>query len=163
MPHWYALYTRSRYEKKVFGELTARGIEAYLPLNRTLRKWSDRNVWIEEPLIRSYVFVNVDAQKYPLALQVKGAVRFVFFEGKPAPIPGWQIEILKKALDTAKDYEITTMAYAPGDKVLIFKGAFSCFSGELLETQGKHKVIIKIDHIGHSLLLTIPLGNLKKI
>lgn len=163
MPNWYAIYTRSRYEKKVFSELIARGIDAYLPLNRTLRRWSDRKVWVEEPYIRSYVFVNVDANKYALALQVTGAVKYIFFEGKPAIIPDWQIELLKKALEIGKDYEITNKAFAPGDKVMISRGAFINFSGELLETQGKHKVIIRIDHIGHSILLTIPLSYLEKV
>ena len=57
--NWYALYTFPRFEKKVYKRLVERGIEAYLPLQKKLRKWKDRKKWIEEPLIRSYIFVKI--------------------------------------------------------------------------------------------------------
>ena len=55
--HWYAIYTRSRGEKVTAKLLSDQGIEAYLPLQRKLRQWSDRKKWVEVPYINSYVFV----------------------------------------------------------------------------------------------------------
>ncbi|MEY3687769.1 MAG: hypothetical protein RIR84_610, partial [Bacteroidota bacterium] len=49
---WYALYTKPRWEKKVDKALQQKGIEAYCPLNRVKRKWSDRIKTIEEPLFK---------------------------------------------------------------------------------------------------------------
>ncbi|MDP2423186.1 MAG: UpxY family transcription antiterminator [Bacteroidales bacterium] len=163
MPNWYAIYTRSRYEKKVFSELTSKGVEAYLPLIKNLKQWSDRKKWVEEPLIRSYVFVYVDRPDYNFALQVTGAVKYVFFEGKPAIIPAWQIMALKTALEIGKDFVISGEALAAGDRVLITRGPFSNIHGELVEIQGSRKVVIRIDHIGYSLLLTIAPGHLRKV
>jgi transcription antitermination factor NusG len=56
---WYALYTKPRWEKKVYKGLSQKGIESYCPLNKVKRKWSDRIKTIEEPLFKSYVFVKV--------------------------------------------------------------------------------------------------------
>jgi transcription antitermination factor NusG len=39
---WYALYTRSRWEKKIHEALLEKGIESYLPLQKILKQWSDR-------------------------------------------------------------------------------------------------------------------------
>ena len=67
---WYALYTRSRSEKKVLIELQYAQIEAYLPLVTRLKMWSDRKKKVEEPLFRSYIFVYIDEREYFTALNV---------------------------------------------------------------------------------------------
>src|SRR5512140_1670119 len=68
--HWYALYTRPRAEKMVYSRLEEGGIEAFLPLYKTLRKWSDRKKLVEKPLFSSYVFVNVNNTIRPKVLRV---------------------------------------------------------------------------------------------
>lgn len=163
MANWYALYTRSRTEKKVHIELVARGIESFLPLQKTLKQWSDRKKWVEEPLIRSYVFVRITEKEYFEVLNTPGAVRFIFFEGKAASIPDWQIDALKHIIDSGVEAEITDQGFEPGDKVMITRGPFRDMPGELIELKGKRKVILRIDHIGHSILLTIAPGHLEKM
>ncbi len=49
---WYLLYTNPRAEKKVALELQKKGFEVFLPLQRTLKVWSDRKKWVEEPLFK---------------------------------------------------------------------------------------------------------------
>ena len=58
-PRWYAIYVNSRAEKKVEADLTCKGIETFLPLKKSLRKWSDRKKWIDMPLIPGYCFVKI--------------------------------------------------------------------------------------------------------
>ena len=48
---WYAVYTNSRAEKRVSDRLAEMGIETFLPLQKTLRQWSDRKKLVEKPLI----------------------------------------------------------------------------------------------------------------
>jgi len=71
---WYAVYTKSRTEKKLTGRLNEKGIESYLPLRKTLKQWSDRKKIVEEPLISSYVFVNIQNSRYYDVLNTQGAV-----------------------------------------------------------------------------------------
>jgi transcription antitermination factor NusG len=61
--HWYALYTKPRWEKKVHALLTDKKIESYCPLNKVRKKWSDRMKTVEEPLFKSYVFVRVNEEE----------------------------------------------------------------------------------------------------
>ncbi|HDO06779.1 MAG TPA: hypothetical protein ENG85_03760, partial [Bacteroidetes bacterium] len=69
---WYALYVRSRTEKKVAVELEGADIDFYLPLEKRLRQWSDRKKWVEEPLFRSYIFVHITQKEYYKVLQTRG-------------------------------------------------------------------------------------------
>lgn len=163
MPAWYALYSRSRYEKKLHTLLSKQSIESFLPLVRTLKQWSDRKKWVEEPLIRSYVFVRITEREYFTVLNTPGAVRYVFFEGKPAEIPEWQINALKKAVEVGKDFEISSDHFGSGDRIIISRGPFRGVEGELLEVRGRRKVVVRIEHTGYTLLLTIPPGYLERI
>jgi transcription antitermination factor NusG len=85
--HWYAVYTKPRSEKKLADLLNDKGIEAYLPMRRTLKQWSDRKKMVDEPLITSYVFVHVFRKNYFEVLNTPGAVKYIWFCGKPAVIP----------------------------------------------------------------------------
>ena len=92
---WYAIYTKSRNEKKVALNLQEKGIEVYLPLLKTLKQWSDRKKWVEEPLFRSYLFVRILDKNYLEVLQTDGVVRFITFRQERIPVPDQQIEAVK--------------------------------------------------------------------
>jgi transcription antitermination factor NusG len=62
---WYALYTKPRAEKLVHQRLIEVEIEAFLPLQKTIRIWSDRKKMIEKPLLSSYVFVKTKTKFFP--------------------------------------------------------------------------------------------------
>ncbi len=96
---WYAIYTKSRNEKKLATNLKARGIEVYLPLLKTLKQWSDRKKWVEIPLFRSYLFVHILDKEYLDVLQTDGVVRFITFRKERIPIPESQILAVKSYLE----------------------------------------------------------------
>ncbi|MCK9617639.1 MAG: UpxY family transcription antiterminator [Lentimicrobiaceae bacterium] len=155
---WLALYTRSRWEKKVFKLLTEGGHEAFLPLRREKRQWKDRKKWVEEPLIRSYIFVNTGKKEYYDILNTPGAVCYIFFEGKPAPIREEQILFLKSINENPlSEFEVTSNNFQKGDLLTITSGAFSGFEGELIEYRGRKKVLIRLEQLGKAILITIPI------
>ena len=81
---WRALYVNSRAEKKVMEILLGKDIEAYTPIVKTMRQWSDRKKMVELPLMNGYVFVRSDEVQIEKILQTKGVVNFVRSEGKIA-------------------------------------------------------------------------------
>src|SRR5919108_3280134 len=106
MSEWYALYTRPRHEKQVFQELFEKEIEAFLPTYKVRRRWSDRYKVIDEPLFKNYLFVNVDYdRRYYDTLRPYGAVGFVIFDGKPAPIPENEIEAVRRLAASEVPYD----------------------------------------------------------
>jgi len=155
-PHWLAAYTKPRNEKKVYQRLVEAGYETYLPLHRTQKQWSDRKKWVEEPLLRSYIFLKISEKEYYHALTIPGLVRYVTFEGKAAPIPDKQIEALKLFLGEEFDVEVTDEQFEPGHAVDITLGKLAGLTGEVVKHRGKKKVIVRLDHITHSILVTLP-------
>jgi len=59
--NWYVLTTRSRHEKKSEQFLKNRGFEVFLPVQKVMRKWSDRKKMVEVPLFSGYLFIRYDS------------------------------------------------------------------------------------------------------
>lgn len=163
MLSWYAIYTNPRAEKHAHAELISKGIEAYLPLQRTLKQWSDRKKWVEEPLFRSYIFVNIDNSRYFDVLNTPGIVRYVTFEGKAVPIPPKQIDAIKYFLSGQEllQEESNISHLVPGSPVEIIRGPLRGLSGVLVDFQGQKKVRVEIEALGQFLNLSIALQDLR--
>jgi len=160
---WYALYTKSRAEKKAEKELAAKGIEAYLPLEKRLKQWSDRKKWVEEPLIRSYIFVRVNKKEIQKAIYTPGILTLVTFEGKPAPIPDKQIQAIKDILSSEEKFEVTSDKFEIGEKVEVTQGGLQGLKGEMVKHLNKFKVLIRLEVIDQNLLVNINPSYLKKM
>jgi len=162
--HWYAVYTRSRAEKKVANDLHLQDIECFLPLQKKLRQWKDRKKWVETPLLPGYCFVHVSRKEYDRVLQTDNVVCYITFEGKAAMVRNEQIEGLKTLLKQNEfDVEITRESFEPGKKVEIIKGPLMGLQGELCEIRGKHKFMLRIAQIDKSLMIEVPADYLSAV
>jgi transcription antitermination factor NusG len=162
--NWLAIYTKPRSEKKAFVQLQGAGIETYLPLVKTLKQWSDRKKWVEEPLFRSYVFVRVSEKEYYDALNATPhTVRYVTFEGKAVPIPPVQIEAMKNYIAQGDHTDMELADFEPGQEVEVIQGAMKGLRGRLVRAAGKHKVRVEIDGIGKELFIEVPANLLRKV
>ena len=159
---WYAIYTKSRSEKKTASELAKKGFKVYLPLQKTLRQWSDRKKIVELPLITSYLFVKINLCSYFNILNTKGVVKFINFSSKPVPIPDWQIDNLKILINSDERIEISTEDFKIGDHVFVERGSLRGLRGILVEHRAKQKVLVCIDSIEKNILVNIHPACLKK-
>jgi len=160
---WYALYTKSRTEKKVYKELTDKGIETYLPFEKRLKIWSDRKKWVDEPFIRSYIFVKTTEPELQKALNTPGVVTVIRFSGKPAPVREKEIAVIQAVLSSEEDYEITADTFALGEKVKVEHGSLKNLEGELVQHLNKYKVLVRIASINQNILIRINPSYLKKV
>jgi transcription antitermination factor NusG len=160
---WYAVYCRSRAEKKAALELEQERINYYLPLVKTLKQWSDRKKWVEEPLFRSYIFVQIDEADYYKVLKNPHLVRYVTFEGKAVPIPEKQIEAIRIYLGEQEPVLPDEIELKKGQKVEVITGKLTGLQGELIDIKGKSKLKVRIDVIGKSIVVHIPKSKLRII
>ncbi len=121
---WYVIYTKPRWEKRVFREFEALEIEAYCPMITEVRQWSDRKKKVETPLFKSYVFVRLPAAVRDKVFQSPGVVQFLYWLGKPAVVRDAEIATLKHWLDNDNVEEIETGNLSPGDRITIASGNF---------------------------------------
>lgn len=80
---WYTLYVRSRHEKSVCQELSGQGIQTFLPLKHTRKRWSDRLKDIEEPMFPNYLFVKINCREYFQVLNLRSVFSFISFDQEP--------------------------------------------------------------------------------
>ncbi len=160
---WFALYTKSRTEKKVNQELINKGIDCYLPLEKKLKLWSDRKKWVEEPFIRSYIFVNIEESNLQKALNTPGVVTVIRFSGKPAPVREEQIKIIQSILSSNEKYELSTVNFEPKEKVEVTQGSLKGLVGEMVYHLNKYKVLVRVESINQNILIKINPSYLKKV
>ena len=160
---WYAVYTNSRAEKRVSDRLSELGIETFLPLQKTLRQWSDRKKLVEKPLISSYVFVRIIPKEYFTVRKVDGVVKFIMIQAKPVPIPDAQIKNLRILCGSDAEVELSTDVYAQGDMVEVTVGSLTGLRGELIRVGRKHKVVIRIIQPGMNLTVDIKTNAIRKL
>jgi transcription antitermination factor NusG len=160
--NWYAIRVKSRSEKKVYSDLIEQKIEAYLPMQKKLRQWSDRKKWVEMPLISGYVFVYISRKEYESVLRTYNVVCYVYFEGKAAVIRDEDINLLKRMLGQVEvELEITVEQLKPGQMVEIISGPLCGVIGELIDFKGKNKVALRIPPLGYTVLVEAPGKSLK--
>mgnify|MGYP003433756586 FL=1 len=162
---WFAIYVKSRNEKKVFKTLDDIGIESFLPLITRMKQWSDRRKKVEEPLFRSYLFVNISLNDYYKVLNVNGVVKFICFEKKPVEVPQNQIIAIKKYItDTdLHDVDCENIDFKEGELVRIKSGQMKDLIGRFVKINGKHRVVIDIEAVGQSLPINIARSNIEAV
>jgi len=163
-PQWYALYTRSRFEKKMLTELTDRQIEVFLPMREILSRWKDRKKRIWIPLFPGYIFVNqVDTpeNRYRV-LNIPGAVRFVGLEGHANPIPEEQIESVRRFLEV--NIAIDPYPYMQvGSRVEVIAGPLKGIQGILVEKRGRFRFVIQVDLIRQAVSVEIDASDVRPV
>lgn len=155
---WYAIYVRSRAEKKVYGYLQDMGVEAYLPLVTRMKRWSDRLKKVEEPLFKSYLFVRADEKNHYSILSIPGVTRFVSFERKAVTVPENQINAIRKYCDdyVSEDNQVDETEFHEGQLVRITSGEMMGLIGRLAPINNKKRLIVYIESVGHYLPINIP-------
>ncbi len=153
---WFAFYTKPKHEFKASLYLSSIDLEYYLPTITTLKQWSDRKKKITEPLFKGYIFVNCNERERYDALQHDSIISTVSFSGKPAKIPKWQIENLKKMLDENREVFVKDML-PEGTNVKIIDGPFKGITGIITQSDDHGKVFgITIDLLRRSVLVKLP-------
>lgn len=156
--YWYAVYTRSRHEKKVAGGLKDKDIEVFLPLRSVINRWKDRRKEVQLPLFSGYVFVRiVPEQKIPV-LQTAGVVTLVGNGSDPMPIPEEQIESIQKLVNSGIRYDPYPYL-KEGMRVFIKRGPLKGMEGVLIEKRKKHLLVLSVDLIQQSAVLQVDVGD----
>jgi transcription antitermination factor NusG len=158
---WHAVYTKPRWEKKVFQLLSEKGVEVYCPLNKVSRKWSDRIKVVEEPLFKSYVFTRILSADMTNVRMTTGVLNFVYWNGKPAIVKDKEIEQIRKFLDEFDNVELEKLEeLKPTQKIVVKRGIFMDHEGEVLEVR-HNKVVVAIKSLGYRLVAHIKRDNVE--
>ena len=154
-PHWYAVYTRSRQEKRVAQQLTKREVTCFLPLRKVARLWKNRKrVVVEFAIFTGYVFVKIGLWEKLRVLETPGVVRLVGFNAQPVPIPAEQIEALVHLVQGKMGWE-RHRYLSVGKRVEVTAGSLRGLRGILVRHKGSSKLILSVELIRQSVALEV--------
>lgn len=156
---WHVLYVKSRWEKKVHERIQEAGVESFLPLTKTVKTWSDRKKVVEEPLFKSYVFVNVKSpMDFHKALSVDGASAYIRFGREYAVVRDNEIEQIKLLLGSEEIKDVKTAIELPkaGETRKIAYGPLGGLECVVLRADTTSKILVRIDSLKQNLVATIP-------
>lgn len=155
VPHWFAVYTSPRHEKRVDQHLDVRGVEHYLPLYRTQRKWSDGSrVTLDLPLFPGYIFVCIKRTERVRVLEVPGVVAIVGgARREPAPLPDAEINAMRSGLHLRRvePHALLTV----GQRARIRTGALAGMEGVVVRQKNSLRVVLTMDLIMRSVAVEV--------
>ena len=162
LKNWIVVRSKPRSEKIAYAQLKEKGIEAYLPLLKERRKWSDRKKWVEFPLFSSYLFAKIEIKNSIFVLQTNGVSSLVKFGEVIAIVQDEVVNAIKLAIDGG--YQLTPAEYfIAGNAVEVIEGPMRGVKGIVAQLKGKDRLVIKIDAIQQALSIDIDTRFIKNI
>lgn len=151
---WFAVYTLSCHEKRVAQHCSAREIEHYLPLRSTLTRWKNGcTMLIDRPLFPGYLFVKIEKLHRVRVLELPGVQSLVGRGREPVPLPGTEIEILRRGLDQLNAHPCPYMNI--GERAKIKRGPLQGMTGIVVRKKNGLRLVLSIDLIMKSVSLEI--------
>ncbi len=168
LSRWYAVYTKSRHEKRVYQHLAPKLEEVFLPLVKVWSRRKDRRVKYDKPLLPGYLFVRemLTPAKRLVVLQTFGVVRILSSKGGeqalPEPIPDEQIDSLKILVASKREIHPCDLLDV-GQEVEVVGGPFMGATGKLLRINPKqNRLVVSIDLINQAVAVDIDVLDIKK-
>jgi transcription antitermination factor NusG len=161
---WYAVYTRSNFEKRVAANLAAKGVESYLPVVQQLHQWKDRKKMVDLPVFPGYVFVRFrDTATTRLGvLRTAGTVRILGQEDRIEPVPEWEIESIRRLLKA----NVPCFAHPflrEGAWVRVKRGPLKDLEGLLVRVKSKTRLVLSVALLSQSVATEIDVSDVEVI
>lgn len=152
--HWYALTVKPQHEKSVAEQLSAKSVEAYLPLCLLRRRWSDRLKTVQLPLFPRYVFCRFQFEDRLKVLRIPSVTSIVGFGGTPCPIPENEIDTIKRLVDCG--LQIMPWPFLRiGHRVRIREGPLCGLEGMLAREKAAYRVVINVEMLQRAVAVEV--------
>ena len=152
--HWYAVSVRPRHEKVVARHLEHQGLNYFLPVYRSVRRWKDRRKELDVALFPGYVFVNLNLRDRLGVLRAPGVVQFVTFQGQPAAVPDSEIRALESSLSAGLRPQPHPYL-RQGKKVRVKSGPLVDAEGIMVRRKEGFRLVLSIDLIMRSVMFEV--------
>jgi transcription antitermination factor NusG len=113
------------------------------------------------PLFPSYVFVYLKKHDdYFKSLLNESALYYVRTGKKIASVSNSIIDEIKMIVSAYGDIEVSAENFLPGKRLSIKEGPFTGYSCEVVEYNGKKKIIVRVDLLRRSVLVNLSVDSL---
>lgn len=161
MENWFAIWTRSRHEQVVREQLEKKQIDAFLPTIAKWSRWKDRKKKIDWPLFPGYCFARFNPDNALAVLKCSGVVSIVSFEGKPAPIPEYELDSIRLLVSSDLQFDPCPMI-KEGMMVEVVHGPLRGVIGRLMRKDApRARLVLAVDLIGQAVSVEVDAADVK--
>jgi transcription antitermination factor NusG len=155
-PNWYAVQTRSNFERLIASELKGKSIETFYPAVRELHRWKDRVKAVDVPLFPGYLFVRFeDTPSNRLrVVTTNGAVRILGDGSFIEPIPDHEIRSIRLLLDSARPFSAHPFL-KEGAWVSVKRGPMRGIEGRILRFKSGARLVVSIEMLAKSIAVEV--------
>jgi len=159
---WYAIYTRHQHEKVISQILTAKGLEVFLPLYNSTRRWKDRTVHLSLPLFPCYLFLRGMEDRRLDVVTTPGIVSVLSVNGEPAVIPESEIEAVRKAIEWGNRVEPHPFLRC-GDRVRVISGPLQGLEGILVRKKNLYRLVLSVELLERSAAVEVDVSSVERV
>ena len=142
---------------------SASSIDAFLPTITRWSRWKDRKKKIDWPLFPGYCFARFDPDDALPILKCTGVVNIVSFDGKPAPIPEYELESIRLLVGSELQYDPCPMIHE-GMMVEVMHGPLRGVVGRLMRKDApKARLVLSVDLIGQAVSVEVDAADVKAV
>jgi|HubBroStandDraft_1064217.scaffolds.fasta_scaffold258420_2 transcription antitermination factor NusG len=151
---WFALTVGPSHERRAERSLLNLGFEAYLPVYRVRRQWSDRVKNLDTVLFPGYVFCRF-AYVDRLRVLSSAGVRSVVTTGRdPAPVEEDEISGVRALLASGRP--LLPWPYLRiGQQVVIRDGQFAALRGVVVRAKDSWRVVVSVEALNCSISIEV--------
>jgi len=153
-PNWFALTVHPKHEQLAERGLKNHGFEAYLPVHRVRRQWSDRRKDLDMVLFPGYVFCRFDPTQKLRVLQ-SPAVRSIVSTGRePLPVDDAEISSVRALISTGRPIDVCPYIRV-GQRVRVSHGPFESLRGLIVRVKDSWRVVVSVEALGCSVAVEV--------
>ena len=161
---WYALHTKSNFERRVSAELASKGIYSYLPAYEEIHQWKDRKKQVLVPLFPGYVFGRFewDAEIRVSVLRTPGVVRILGQGADPEPVPEVEVDAIRLLLDS----RVPCFAHPflrEGRRVRVKRGVLKGAVGILERFKSSTRLVMSVDLLCRSVAAEVDAADVEPV
>lgn len=172
---WHVIYVHARHEKRIHEDMLKMQLESFLPMKKDFTNGATaRSGWKSLSSVLTFLsdcLSDAVRGKSPGAKPapnekggiylLDGFVKFVSTNGKACTVPEWQIDGIKRMIDSYPDQvEVLDSDYI-GMEGAILAGPLAGLHGKIIEVKNRKCFAIKVDGIDRVLSVTIPVSLFK--
>jgi len=159
---WHAVWTRSRHEPLVCSELTAKGIETFLPTFIRVSRWSDRTKRLSVPLFPGYCFARFTPKAAGTVVRSTGVVSILSNAGEPIPIPTHEIEALQRTVASGIEMDPCS-GLEPGSPVRVMRGPLTGVIGKLVRRGADDVLVLAVEILNSGARVQVSIADVEPI
>lgn len=151
---WFAVRVKSNREKVTAVTLRGMGYEDFLPVYRSVRRYSARTRTIEFPLFPGYVFGRFNPNDRLPVLSIPGVLHIVGISRVPLPVDTGEIEAIRRVV-TSRVFAEPWPFLGVGERVVIERGPLGGVEGIVVALKKGLRLVISVTLLQRSVAVEI--------